>query len=46
MKLFISALVAATAIIVSPPLAMAQAVEADSLPPAQVIVVRAVSACF
>lgn len=46
MKLFISALVAATAIIVSPPHAMAQAVEADSLPPAQVIVVRAVGACF
>lgn len=46
MKLFISALVAATAIIVSPPHAMAQAAEADSLPPAQVIVVRAVGACF
>ena len=46
MKFFISALVAATATIVSPPVAMAQAVEADSLPPAQVIVVRAVGACF
>jgi HlyD family secretion protein len=46
MKLFISALVAATAIIVSPTRTIAQAVEADSLPPAQVIVVRAVGACF
>jgi HlyD family secretion protein len=45
MKLFIPVLVAATAII-SPPPAMAQTAEADSLPPAQVIVVRAVSGCF
>lgn len=46
MKLFIPVLVVATAITVSPPDAMAQVAEADSLPPAQVVVVRAVSACF
>jgi multidrug efflux pump subunit AcrA (membrane-fusion protein) len=45
MKLFIPVLVAAAAI-VSPLPAIAQTGEADSLPPAQVTVVRAVSGCF
>jgi multidrug efflux pump subunit AcrA (membrane-fusion protein) len=46
MKFFFSVLVAATVMIAASPRAIAQTVEADSLPPAQVVVVRAVGACF
>lgn len=45
-RFFLAALAAAASIVAASPHAVAQAVEADSLPPAQVVVVRAVSACF